>query len=158
MGSGKTTVMNEASDILAARGMAHAAIDVDTLAVAHLAEGTAADIAWRNLASVWRNFAAAGAERLLLADALESRADLDRIRDAVPDSVIVVCRLRADLKTMQGRVAMRDPGMLRETFVERVAELEAVLDRAGLEHFSLSNEERTVTEVARDLLIRARWI
>jgi hypothetical protein len=158
MGSGKTTVMGEASDILSARGVMHAAIDVDALGLAHLPGEASTDIAWRNLASVWRNYAAAGAARLLLADALETRADLARIREAVPCSPLVICRLTADLKTMQQRVSLRDPGMLREVFVARVAELDARLDRAGLEDFSLSTEDRPVTDVARELLTRAAWI
>jgi hypothetical protein len=158
MGSGKTTVVSEASDILAARGVIHAAIDFDTLGVARLPGDAASEVAWRNLASVWQNYARAGAERLLLAEALETGADLDRIRDAVPGSALVICRLRAGLETMQRRVALRDPGMLRDTFVARVAELDTLIDRAGLEHFCLSTEGCSVTEVARELLTRAGWI
>ena len=33
MGAGKTTVMGEASDILSARGVAHAAFDLDALGI-----------------------------------------------------------------------------------------------------------------------------
>ena len=36
MGAGKTSVLGEASDILALRGIAHAAIDLDALGLAHL--------------------------------------------------------------------------------------------------------------------------
>ena len=36
MGSGKTTVLAEASDLLAAADIPHAAIDLDALALAHL--------------------------------------------------------------------------------------------------------------------------
>jgi hypothetical protein len=50
---------------------------------------------------VWRNYADARAARLLLAEAVESAAGLDRIREAVPGAAIVVCRLRADLETMR---------------------------------------------------------
>jgi len=158
MGSGKTTVMGEASDILSARGVMHAAIDVDTLALARLPARAPGDVAWQNLASVWRNYAASGAARLLIAVALETRADLERLREAVHCSTLVICRLRADLKTMQQRVSVRDPGMLREVFVARVAELDALIDRAGLEDFSLSTDDRPVTDVARELLTRAGWI
>src|SRR5262249_32085062 len=35
MGAGKTTVMAEAGDLLSARGVVHAAIDLDGLAIAH---------------------------------------------------------------------------------------------------------------------------
>ena len=158
MGSGKTTVLAEASDLLAARDVVHAAIDLDALGIAHVPEGERIDLMHRNLASIWENYAAAGVTRLLLAEAVESRAELDRIQRAIPDSTVVVCRLKARLETMQQRVSMREPGMLREQFIARVAELEALLDRAQLEDFSLVNDDGSVTDVARELLVRAGWI
>ena len=36
MGAGKTSVLGESSDILAQRNIAHAAIDLDALGLAHL--------------------------------------------------------------------------------------------------------------------------
>jgi len=158
MGSGKTTVMAEASDILSAGGVVHAAVDLDALGVAHLPDGPFGDLKYRNLRSVWENCAAAGVSRLLLAEAVESRAELDRIREAIPGCAIVVCRLRADSGTMQRRVRVREPGMLQEQFVARVMDLETLLDAARLEDFSLVNDEGSVTEVARELLVRAGWL
>ena len=53
MGSGKTAVMSEASDILAARGIPHAAIDLDMLGMAHLSDATSSDdVMYRNLQAV----------------------------------------------------------------------------------------------------------
>lgn len=158
MGSGKTTVLAEASDLLAAEGVIHAAIDLDTLGIGHLPEEAWLDVAYRNLASVWENYARAGATRLLLAEAVESRAELDRIRKAIPNAKVVVCRLRAQLGTMRQRVVAREPGMLQDTFVARVAELETLLDAAQLEDFSLRTDEGPVTDVARQLLVRAGWL
>jgi hypothetical protein len=158
MGAGKTTVMAEASDLLAAAGISHAAIDMDTLGIMHLPTPAAFDLACRNLASVWANYAAAGLTRLLLAEAVESQDDLDRIRRAVPDSQVVVCRLTARLETMERRVGLREPGMLQASFVARVAELDAQLDAARLEDFRLDNDAAPVTDTARALLVRAGWI
>jgi predicted kinase len=158
MGSGKTTVMMEASDLLAAANVIHAAIDLDGLGIGHVPEGAWPDLAYRNLASVWENYAAAGATRLLLAEAVESHSELDRIRKVIPNCEVVVCRLRANLETMQRRVLAREPGMLQNTFVARVAELEALLDAAHVEDFSLGNDDRSITDVAREVLIRAGWL
>jgi len=159
MGSGKTTVLGEASDVLTGHGIAHAAIDLDTLAIAHLPGANTGDLAYRNLASVWQNYAAAGAERLLIAAAVESATDLARIRDAVPGATVLVCRLTASSPTMQERVARRDPGLLQDQFVARVTVLETLLDRVGLEHFALCNDDDcSVTEVARQLLALAGWV
>ena len=159
MGSGKTTVLGEASDILTARGVHHAGIDFDTLGIGHLSDANRHDVAYRNLSSVWRNYADAGAARLLLAEAVESAAGLDRIRAAVPGAAIVVCRLKAESATLRRRVSLREPGMLQDQFVARVAELERLLDAAGLEDFCLSNDDdRAVNAVALEMLRRAHWI
>jgi hypothetical protein len=158
MGAGKTTVMAEASDLLSAAGVIHAAIDLDGLGIGHVPEGAWPDLAYANLAAVWQNYARAGAARLLLAEAVESDEELDRIRTAVPDSEVVVCRLTARLETMQQRVLARESGMLQDAFVARVAALDALLEAAHLEDFCLSNDEGSITDVARQLLVRAGWL
>src|SRR5262245_20163628 len=127
MGSGKTTVMAEASDILTARGMTHAAIDLDTLDIAYLPGTARTELVYRNLSSVWANYAALGIDRLLLAAAVENPVELNEIRAVLPDAATVICRLTARLETMEGRVSMREPGMLHDTFVARVAELDTIL-------------------------------
>src|ERR1700730_7905250 len=90
MGAGKTTVLGEASDILTLSGIAHAAVDLDALGMVSLPGGALNDLAFRNLAAVWENYASAGVRRLLIACAVESRAELDQIRAAVPGSRIMV--------------------------------------------------------------------
>jgi hypothetical protein len=39
-----------------------------------------------------------------------------------------------------------------------VAKLNAILDRARLEDFTVTNENRLLTEVAQEMLITAGWI
>ena len=150
--------MAEASDLLSANGIVHAAIDADTLGIVHLPGGSSADIMYRNLEAVSGNFTAAGVNRLLLAVAVEHRGELERIRMAVPGAEIIVCRLIARIETMQGRVRLREPGILQHKLVARVAELNGLLDDARIEDFSLDNDGRSVTKVARELLARAEWL
>jgi predicted kinase len=158
MGAGKSTVMAEASDILTAAGIVHAAVDLDGLAIVHDGGRRGSDLAYVNLQSLWRNFAADGIDALLVAAAVETQADLDRLRAAVAAERIVVCRVRAPIAVMQARVRLREPGMLQAQLVDRVAVLEQVLDAAGLEDFSIENDGVPVTAVARDMLVRAGWI
>jgi hypothetical protein len=158
MGSGKTTVMAEASDILKSRGIVHAAIDLDALGIAQLETGAPDDLQYRNLASLWTNYAAAGVDRLLLAAAVEDAAMLDRIRRTLPATDVFVCRLEASLETMQRRVRLREPGMLQPQLIARTAELLALLGRAPLEDLGLDNGDgASVTQVATELLRRAGW-
>ena len=158
MGAGKSTVMAEASDILTAAGIVHAAIDLDALAIVHDGGRRGGDLAYVNLQSLWRNFAADGIDTLIVAAALETQTDLDRLRAAVAAERVVVCRLRVPIAVMQARVRVREPGMLQAQFVDRVAALEELLDAAGLEDFSIENDGVSVTAVARDMLVRAGWL
>jgi adenylylsulfate kinase len=117
MGSGKTTVVAEASDLLAQADVFHAAIDMDALGTGFLEQGLMLDLPFRNLTSLWWNYRAAGARHLLLADAMESQAVFNRIREAILDAEFVVCRLRVDVATAQARLRSREPGMFQERFV-----------------------------------------
>src|SRR5437762_7960300 len=160
MGSGKTTVLGEASDLLGAAEVLHAAIDLDSLALGHLPAAAAAsdDLLIRNLAAVWHNYAATGITRLLLSEVLDTAAKRERLRQTIPGAEIVVCRLRATFDTMQQRIRLREPGMLQDQFVARIGELEASLDAGRVEDFSVQNDGRSVTEVAREILVRAGWL
>ena len=53
---------------------------------------------------------------------------------------------------------MRESGVSQREYVARVAELNAILDGARLEDFNLSNEGRSLTEVAHEMLFKAGWI
>lgn len=157
MGAGKTTILGEASDLLTESNIAHAAVDVDALGIYHV-PGALTDLEGENLAAVWRNYAAVGIDRLLIALALESAADLERLRSALRDAELTVCRLRAGVKTMRGRVRQRERGIFRVRYVDRVATLESRLEEARVEDYSVETEGRTVTDVARKMLELAGWL
>ena len=159
MGAGKTAVVGEASDILAHRRIVHAAIHPNALGLAHLPSAARCDgVMYDNLRSICRNYAAVGVRRFLLARAIEGSAQLELCRDTIPAVNTVVCRLTASIETMQRRVQMRDTGMLQREYVARVAKLNDILDRALLEDFAVINENRSLTDVALEILIKAGWI
>jgi len=159
MGAGKTTALGEASDVLAQREFVHAALDFDGLALGRFpANMNRREMAIANLVSIWRNFREAGTTALLLAAAVETRTELDQLRSVVRPDETVCCRLRASIATMEARVRVREPGILQPHFVRRVRDLDAVLDAAAIEDFWVANEDRSVTEVAREMLVRAHWL
>jgi hypothetical protein len=159
MGAGKTSVLAEASDVLALHHIAHAAIDVDALGLAHLPTADGNDgVMYRNLQSVCKNYASFGVMRFLLARALEDRAELDLCRAIVAAKNTVVCRLTASIETLGQRVKIRESGVSQPEYVARVAELNAILDRAQLEDFTIISESRSLTEIANEMLLRAAWI
>ena len=69
-----------------------------------------------------------------------------------------MCRLTAALDTMQDRLRIREPGMLQAQFLARAGELEQILNEANVENFAVVNDQRPVTDVARELLERAGWL
>jgi hypothetical protein len=159
MGAGKTSVLGEASDILALHYIGHAAIDVDALGLAYLPTASGNDeVMYGNLRSICDNYASLGVTRFLLARALESRAELDLYRGIVLATNTVVCRLTANIETMEQRVKERESGVSQREYVARVAKLNVILDHARLEDFSISSENRSITVVAHEMLVRAEWI
>lgn len=159
MGAGKSAVLAEASDLLAMRNIVHAAIDLDALGLAYLPPPARNDEAmYANLESVCSNYAHLGVRRFLVARAIERQSELELCRSASSAQNVLVCRLTADAECLRQRVRSRETGILQEKFVARVEELNAVLDRAAIEDFTIANEGRPVAAVAREMLIRAGWI
>ena len=112
-----------------------------------------------NLAAVWSVYAAAGAERLVAARVVEDRSELQHYRDALPGAQPVVCLLEASVETMQERLRVREPGMIQAQIVARAAPLADKLRLARAEDFTVDNgEERSITDVAREVLSRAGWL
>jgi hypothetical protein len=159
MGSGKSSVLTEASDILARRHIVHAAIDLDAFGLAHLPfSAPTDDVMHENLRSICANYAALGVERFLVARALEQAAQVNLCREIIPAANTAVCRLTANIETMQRRVELRDSGISKSELVARVAILNHILDHARLEDFAVVNENRSLTDVAIEMLVRAAWI
>jgi len=139
--------------------MAHAAIDLDALGLAHLPPATSNDdVMYRNLRSVCKNYASLGVKRLLLARAIEVSAELELCRRVVSARNTVVCRLEASIKAMEQRVKERESGVFQRRYVARVAKLNHILNQAHLEDFTINNENRPLTEVAQEMLVQAGWI
>jgi adenylylsulfate kinase len=114
-------------------------------------------VAHANLAALWGNYAAAGAERLLLERVLEDRGLLGRIEAAVPGAEIRVALLRAPLAVLRERISVRnasDPTW----FLGAAEHLDGVFRTAGVEDFAVDNVDRPPAEVAAELLRRAGWL
>ncbi len=112
-----------------------------------------------NLTSVWPNYFAAGAERLIVARVVEGRAELAHYRAAVPGAQPIVCRLTGPLELMHELLRVREPGMNLERALERATQLTEILERAGVEDLVVDNGPgRPVGDVAGEVLSRAGWL
>jgi hypothetical protein len=158
MGCGKTTVLGEASDILSKQSIPHGVVDLDAIGTVLLPDDAARDLTLRNLAAIYGNFVAAGITHVLLAQAVETHEELQRLRQILAGAELAVCRLTAGIDTMERRLRIREPGMHQELFVARSRRLQETLENVKLEDYMVLNDGRTVTEVAREVLHRAGWI
>ena len=161
VGVGKTTIATEISALLADVGILHACVDMDGLRDAWPAppdDRFNSALGLRNLAAIWRNFHEAGAERLILADVVEQRSDLDSYREAVPGADVLLVRLRASVATLQGRIERREAGVGRDWHLHRAAELEAQMDRDALEDLLVETDGRSPDDIAREILARSGWL
>lgn len=158
MGAGKTTVLGEASDLLLQRECVHAAIDLDAIAFHALSHASADALHRIAIRTIFQNAINEGVTHFLIAVAIESRASLDELRSIFEDAKFAVCRLVASVETMQARLRMREPGMRQQEFVDRSRDLDTILAAAGVDDFTVSNDGRSITDVAREVLERAHWI
>ncbi len=161
VGVGKTTVTAAISDLLDGVGMPHAMVDADHLrwcypAPAHDRFHTALGL--HNLAVVWANYRAAGAERLILADVVEARADVASYREAIPGAAITVVRLGASLPTIARRLAGRETGPSLEWHLHRAAELTALMERNHVGDLLIGTDGKTVAAIAQEAVARAGWL
>ena len=162
VGVGKTTLVEAMSSLLRQAEIPHAAVDFDQLTASYPRSpdddvwGTELGLA--NLAALWRNYSALGADRLVIARVIEARQDLDGFRRAVPGAEIVVVRLRAPLETLRSRVRQRGTGLSMEWHLNRAGVLAASMDAAPVEDLLVDTDGRHQTELARDVLDRVGWL
>ena len=155
VGVGKTTLAAAVSHLLGEAATPHAMVDMDSLrwcypSPAHDPFHTALGL--QNLAAVWASFQAAGAERLILADVVESREELAGYRIAMPGAAILVVRLRAALPAILRRLEGRDSGASLAWHRERAAVLVAQMERDRVEDLLVETEGKTVADLAREIL------
>jgi adenylylsulfate kinase-like enzyme len=104
VGVGKSTIALEVSNLLERVGTSHAVVDLDALGWAYSSppdDPYNTRLALRNLAAVWANYAAIGVERLVIAYVVETHAELDAYREAIPGAELTIVRLRAASETLR---------------------------------------------------------
>ncbi len=160
VGVGKTSVALEMSDILAARAVRHALIDLDALSYVFPRPSDdpyGQRMALENLEAVWRNYERFGAQRLILVRVVESETELDLYRAAITGADITVCRVLASAGQSAMRIRVREIGSGLAWHLRRSVELDALLDKAAVEDFSVRHDDRGIREVAQEVVHRLGW-
>lgn len=160
VGVGKTSVAHEMFDQLSERDIPHAVIDIDALGISWpFGDGDPYNnqMAMRNLAAVWSNFAAAGATHAVLPRVIESEADLAPYREAIPGADIQVCRLVATQETLRERITTRETGSSQEALLHRAIHLAESLETSPAD-FTIPTDGRTLPAIAKEALTNAGWL
>jgi energy-coupling factor transporter ATP-binding protein EcfA2 len=160
VGVGKTTVAEAISGRLSQAYVAHAMVDQDALRRCYPdtpGDPFHAALGLRNLAAVWSNFRANGATHLVVADVIETSADLAGYRAAIPGAAIHVVRLLASIPTIHRRLEGRANGGDLEWHRHRAIELTQIQDRNQIGDILVDTEAKTVAEIADEALRRVGW-
>ncbi|MEV0385381.1 adenylyl-sulfate kinase [Nonomuraea sp. NPDC050643] len=155
VGAGKTSVADAVGDLLADAGVPGAVIDLDWLRRSWPApreDPFNGALTLRNLRAVAANLLVAGAERLVLAGVIESRAERRR-HEEVLGVPLAVCRVHVALPEVYRRLERRhahDRGL--DWHLKRAGELAIVLDRARLADYTVDGTHGTLEEVAAEVI------
>ncbi len=159
-GVGKTTVSWEIFDQLIDEGYRPALADVDLLGAAWPApedDPYNERLRAANLQAVWRNFHAAGARCLVAATVVESQANLDRYRTAIPDARATLCRLHASGAELANRIVRRgrERGDGIDKLTKRALYLAEELARNDIADVVVDTTDLDIPDVARRIRTEA---
>ena len=164
---GKSTVAWEIYDRVVEGGRAAAYVDTDYLGFCSSVprEGSARLVA-ANVRAMWPNFAAAGAECLVVAGVVVTAEHRALFEAAIPDAALTLVRLRARPETQAQRILRRsqaegleaDGGVtglteqhLRE-YADQSARFSALLDADDVADLAVDTDDLTIPEVATRVL------
>jgi hypothetical protein len=157
-GTGKSSVAAEIAELLEARDVPYAAIDLDWLAWANIADshGEAGHrLMLANLAPVIGNYRAAGLTRFILAGLLSSAEERETIAETLGMPLRVV-RLTLGIEEIERRMSA-DPTSGRQFDLVNAREQVATDVGAGLEDVSVAND-REIGDVAAEIVRWLGWV
>lgn len=160
IGAGKTTLAEAISEELHARHIRHGLLDLDWLGQVYpVPEGHdpyGYGLALQNLKGVWPNFAAAGAERAVVAGTLLDQHHRSRLEDALGLPTVVVL-VQAPPEVQEERIRTRNSGRLLDDFLARTHEVAAGIEAAGIHDLQVMNHGRAPAEAAQHVLREVGW-
>lgn len=156
VGVGKTTVATLVADGLAARSIPYAAVDFDALADTNIRspwDPFAFGLGLAVLDGLWLRARALGARVLVIAGVVETCESRDALTGTVPGCRPTIVRLRAPAAVVQERLRRRmGPGASLDWHLNRLTELDAILDRAAVDDAVVETAGMAPEEVARRVL------
>jgi dephospho-CoA kinase len=159
VGSGKTVVAMELGELLAARDLPAAVVDLDWLGWFHGPPDAPSpdELIAENLRVVAARFLSAGARYLVLARALTTSEQVAALKEALQGVEMTVVLVQASAETIAERLGRRDAGDVLREHLEESAQMARALASANLHDAVLENETTPPADTARELLRRLGW-
>lgn len=158
VGSGKSSVAEALSKLLAANTITHALVDMDFLRVVR---PTPPDDPFgeaggrRNLAALWPLIVTDGARSVVLADVVEDRqAYLRAFAELLPAVPVTIVRLDVPMPVILRRIQAREAPETVGWYLARAPELQAIMQRGPVEDVLVDVGDRSPAEVAAEVLER----
>jgi DNA polymerase III delta prime subunit len=161
-GVGKTTASWQIFDQLVEEGERPALVDLDLLGASWPVPDDDPHnerLKARNLGAMWQNFYASGVRCLIAAGVVETRENLDLLRDAVPGAVTALCRLRAGDHELAARISGRgrERGDGAAKLAHRARQLSAQMEAHDVADLVVDTDNHSIAEVARLVRSGADW-
>jgi hypothetical protein len=158
VGSGKSTTGRLAGHVLRERNIPYALVDYEWSAESWprpVDDPWNGRVAYLNLAAMWRNFSASGADRLIVCQTIEQRSSMAGIADAVPDAECTLVWLHAPLETVFDRIRLRQPDP--DWYLDAAKRMAEKIDPSQVADLVVDNAVRPPLEVADDILGQLGW-
>lgn len=158
-GTGKSSMAAEIAELLEAKGVPYAAVDLDWLAWANVGDGDGHGpienpLLLPNLAAVVANDSAAGVRKFVLAGTIRSRPELEATRQTLAMPLRVV-RLTAPIEEIERRLSP-DPTSGRAGDLEEARRQVTSGMGVGLEDIAVAND-RPIGTVAAEIVAWLGW-
>jgi ribose 1,5-bisphosphokinase PhnN len=157
VGAGKSTTVAAMSEELDRRAVPHVVFDMDYLRWLHPnpdGDPFAAQVGYRNLAATWPNMQVVPLQCVLLADVVESRAQVDAYAAAMPGTDVRVVRLDVPMPVIMDRLEGRETEQTIAWHRNRAPELQGIMVREQVADIVIDVGERTAADVALEILHR----
>jgi chloramphenicol 3-O-phosphotransferase len=155
-GSGKSTLANAIAESLRRMDIAHAVINIDE--VGRIYPELGSSFGWNNLRAMWPNYAAISNLKVILPVCIDSKEDLEALRNAMPCKEITICELVANESTLKDRVTRREPNEYWQNKLRNLVDKHISKDSADkFGDFRVRTDDKTVDDAAQEILERLGW-
>ncbi len=155
-GSGKSTLANAIAESLRRMDIAHAVINIDE--VGRIYPELGSSFGWNNLRAMWPNYAAISNLKVILPVCIDSKEDLEALRNAMPCKEITICELVANESTLKDRVTRREPNEYWQNKLRNLVDRHISKDSGDkFGDFRVRTDDKTVDDAAQEILERLGW-